>query len=162
MGFIIETKHCGGWEKIETIIERYQPQLQWQMLVTGARRAAISVIQGASEPVIEWVHFDEEYAAELWKRAEQFMECVWSLTPPVAAPAVAAPVKPEKIYDMTGSNEWGANAATWIMHRQAAKDFDAATKAIKSIVTADAIKCSGYGISVTRSKTGALTIREKE
>ena len=162
LGAPVECKHVGGFEKTSAILERYAPQAHWQMIVTGARQCVFSIIEGAREPIIEFVDYDEAYAAELWKRAEQFMECVWSLTLPVAPPAVAAPVKPEKIYDMTGNNEWGANAATWIMHKQAAKDFDAAAKAIKSIVPADAIKATGHGISVSRSKAGALTIRERD
>jgi predicted phage-related endonuclease len=158
----VECKHVGGFEKTSAILERYAPQAHWQMIVTGARRCIFSIIEGAREPVIEIVDYDEAYGGELMKRAAQFMDCVWSLTPPVALPAVAAPVKAEKVYDFTGNNEWGANAATWIMHRSAAKDFEAAAKAIKGIVPADAIKCSGHGITVSRSKAGALTIREKE
>jgi hypothetical protein len=48
------------------------------------------------------------------------------------------------------------------MHKSAAKDFEAATKALKAIIPADAIKCSGHGITVSRSKIGSLTIRERE
>lgn len=158
----VECKHVGGFEKITAILERYAPQAHWQMIVTGAQKCVFSIIEGAREPVIETMDFDPHYAAELWKRAEQFMECVWSLTPPIAFAPVAAPVKPEKIYDMTGNNEWGANAATWVMHKSAAKDFEAAAKALKAIVPADAVKCNGHGISISRSKAGALTIREKD
>jgi hypothetical protein len=45
---------------------------------------------------------------------------------------------------------------------QAFKDHQAADKAIKQLVPADAAKCSGHGISVSRSKSGSLTIRAKE
>jgi predicted phage-related endonuclease len=158
----VECKHVGGFEKTTAILERYMPQATWQMIVTGARRCIFSIIEGAREPVIEIVNYDEAYADELWSRANGFMICVGTLTPPVALPAVAAPVTPEKTYDFTGNNEWGANAATWITTRAAAKDFEAATKALKSIVPADAIKCAGHGITVSRSKIGSLTIRERE
>jgi hypothetical protein len=69
-------------------------------------------------------------------------------------------VKAEKIYDMTGSNQWGAEAVTWITTRQARKDNEAADKALKALVPADAVKCTGHGISASRSKSGSLTIRE--
>lgn len=156
----VECKHVGGFEKLPAILERYAPQAHWQMIVTGARQCVFSIIEGAREPVIEIVERDAAYAAELWKRAEQFMECVRTLTPPVEFAPVAAPVKAEKTYDMTGNNQWASDAVTWMTTKQAAKDFAATEKSIKSIVPADAIKCNGHGISVSRNKAGSLSIRE--
>jgi len=158
----VECKHVGGFEKTNAILERYAPQAHWQMLVTGAKQCVFSIIEGAREPVIEIVTLDQDYANQLWMRALQFMECVRDLTPPVALAPIAAPVKAEKIYDMTGNNEWASNAVTWITTRQAYKDNEAATKALKSIIPADAIKCVGHGIAASRSKAGAISIREKE
>jgi predicted phage-related endonuclease len=156
----VEAKHVGGFEKTPVILERYAPQVHWQMIVTGAKQCAMSIIEGAREPIIEIVEKNEAYAIELWARAEQFMECVNSLTPPVILAPVAAPVKAEKTYDFTGNNKWAAEAATWVTTRQAAKDNAAADKAIKSLIPADAIKCHGHGITASRSKAGALSIRE--
>lgn len=158
----VECKHVGGFEKTATILARYSPQAHWQMLVTKSKECVFSIIEGAREPIIETVHMDEDYAYTLWLRAEQFMECVRNLTPPVALPAVAAPVKAEKLYDMTGNNAWAASAATWVTTRTAAKDFEAATKELKAITPADAVKCTGHGVSISRSKTGSLTIRERD
>jgi predicted phage-related endonuclease len=72
----VETKHVGGREPLEVIIERYQPQMQWQMEVTGASQCALSVIMGASEPVVEFIDRDVEYAAEMVRRGWQFICCV--------------------------------------------------------------------------------------
>lgn len=157
----IEAKHCGGFEKIETVIARYQPQAHWQMIVTGASKCIFSIIEGAREPTIEVVERDEAYATELWSRAEHFMQCVFELRPPVALPAVSPPVKAEKIYDMTGNNQWASEAVTWINTRQAWKDNAASDKAIKLLVPADAAKCIGHGLLVSRNKAGALSIREQ-
>jgi predicted phage-related endonuclease len=158
----IECKHVGGYEPTKTILHRYYPQAHWQMIVTGARKCVFSIIEAAREPILEVVEYDEAYAAELWERAAAFMVCVGTLTPPCALPPVAAPVKPERIYDMTGNNEWASNAVQWITNRSAAKDFEAAAKAIKALVPADAAGCGAHGINVTRAKNGALTIRERE
>src|SRR5690606_3259307 len=89
----VECKHVGGFEKTPVVLERYAPQAHWQMIVTGAKQCVFSIIEGAREPIIETVSLDADYAAELWRRAEQFMECVFNLTPPVVAAPVAAPVK---------------------------------------------------------------------
>jgi predicted phage-related endonuclease len=156
----VECKHVGGFEKLPVILERYAPQAHWQMICTGSDKCVFSVIEGAREPSIEMVDRDKPYAKELWKRAEQFMECVNTLTPPVVLPAIAAPVKAEKTYEMTGNNQWGSEAVTWLTTKQAAKDFAAAEKVIKKIVPADAIICTGHGIKVSRNKAGSLSIKE--
>lgn len=156
----VECKHVGGREPLEVIIARYQPQLHWQMIVTGAAECALSVIMGANEPVIEVVPFDREYADELLARARQFMECVASMTPPVALAPVAPPVIPVKTYDMSASNEWGDHAVTWVEHIAAKKKADAAEKALKALVPADAIRCHGKGCEIKRDKAGRLSLRE--
>lgn len=156
----VECKHVGGFEKHETIIARYMPQMHWQMLCTGTNLCMLSVIEGAREPVIDQVQFDGAYASELWDRAFRFMQCVWNLTPPIELAPVAAPVKAVKSYDMTGNNTWAAEAVTWITTRQAAKDNAAADKAIKKLVPDDAAKCTGHGIAVSRSRAGSITIKE--
>lgn len=156
----VEAKHVGGREPIDTIIERYQPQIHWQMIVTGARQCALSVIMGASEPIVEFIPFDDEYAAELMARAEAFMQCVWNLTPPVSLAPVAAPVKAEKVYDMTGSNQWASEAVTFVATRQARKDNEAAEKTLKGLVAPDAARCHGHGIEIKRDRAGRLSLKE--
>ena len=160
-GCPVECKHVGGREALSTIIERYQPQMHWQMIVSGAGRCALSVIEGSNEPVVEFLDKDEAYATELMARATAFMQHVWNLTPPVALAPVTAPVKPEKSYDMQGNNSWGANAATWLGTRQAKKDCDASEKELKALVPADAVKCFGYGIEIRRDRAGRLSLKEK-
>lgn len=156
----VEAKHVGGFEKTETIIARYQPQAHWQMMCTGTQQCVFSIIEGAREPIIEIVNFDSNYAAELWSRAQKFMQCVFELRPPVALPPIVAPVKAERIYDMTGNNQWASEAVTWLNTRQAFKDNIASDKALKTMVPADAARCSGHGINISRSKAGSLSIRE--
>lgn len=160
-GCPVECKHVGGREALSTIIERYQPQMQWQMLVTRTEQCLLSVIEGANEPVIETIPFDADYTNELSRRAHAFMEHVRNLTPPVALAPIAPPVKPEKTYDMTGNNAWGANAATWLSTRQAAKDCAAAEKELKSVVPADAVRCFGFGVEIKRDRANRLSLKEK-
>lgn len=161
-GCPVECKHVGGREPLETIIERYQPQMHWQMIVTEARQCALSVIMGANEPIVEFIERDQDYSTELWRRAEGFMECVWHLTPPVELAPVAAPVRVEKTYDMTGSNSWSANAATWVNTRQAAKDNSSAEKELKAMVPPDAVRCFGHTVEIKRDRAGRLSLRETQ
>lgn len=156
----VECKHVGGWEPIGRVIERYYPQLHWQMSVTGTYMAALSVIEGAREPVIEHVAYDMEYGDELWRRAEVFMECVRSLTPPVVPPPVAAPVVASVEIDMAESNEWGDHAATWLEHVASAKKAASAEKSLKALVPAEASRAFGAGVTINRDRAGRLSLRK--
>lgn len=156
----VECKHVGGFEKTAAILERYAPQAHWQMIVTGAKECVFSIIEGAREPIIERVSYDDTYAAELWSRAERFMECVETLTPPVILPPVTPPAKPEKAYDYSTNNKWVSEALAWSVNRQAAKDFAAADRELKALVPPDAIRVLGGGIECKRDRAGRLSIKE--
>lgn len=156
----IETKHVGGREPLEIVIERYQPQMQWQMEVTGATQCAISIIQGADAPVVEFIPRDEAYAAEMIRRGAQFMECVKHRMPPVELAPAAAPVDATKTYDMTGKNMWADQAAIWLANKAAADAYKAAEKVLKEQVPEDAKKCTGHGVRITRDRAGRLSLRE--
>lgn len=159
-GCPIECKHCGGREPLETIVDRYQPQMHWQMLCTGATECALSVIMGANEPVVELIPLDGDYADELACRAANFMQHVWSLTPPIALAPVASPIIPAKTYDMAGSNEWAAYASDWLANIAGKKIADKAEKDLKQLVPADAVLCHGYGVKISRARNGNLSLRE--
>lgn len=156
----IETKHVGGREPLDVIIERYQPQMQWQMEVTGAGQCGLSVIMGANAPVVEYIERDTDYAAEMVRRGKQFMHCVTNRIEPVALPPVAAPIDASKVYDMTGNNMWGLNAADWLNNKEAAAVCKDAEKSLKAIVPEDAKKCFGHAIQITRDRAGRLSLRE--
>lgn len=157
----VEAKHVGGFEPIDTVIGRYQPQMHWQMMVTGAEHCALSVIMGAREPVVEFIDLDLGYADELLRRATAFMGCVFSLTPPVALSPIPAPTKPEKTYDFTGNNAWASNSVEWTETIKARKRNEKAEKSLKALVPADAVKCHGHGIVIVRDRAGRLSIKEQ-
>lgn len=156
----IECKHVGGRELRETVIDRYQPQMHWQMMVTGTTQCAISIIEGANEPVVDFINYEPEYGKELMARASAFMLCVSTMTPPVEIAPVLPPVNAVKTYDMTGNNSWASEAYTFITTRQPRKDNEAAEKALKALVPADAIVCTGHGVQIKRNRAGSLSLRE--
>lgn len=156
----VEVKHVGGREPLEVIIERYQPQMQWQMECTGASQCALSVIMGANPPIVEYIERDADYAAEMVRRGKQFMDCVTRRIEPVALPAVAAPIDASKVYDMQGNNSWAAHAVSWIESKPAADICKDAEKVLKALVPEDAKKCHGHNIQITRDRAGRLSLRE--
>lgn len=155
----VECKHVGGREPLEVIIDRYQPQMQWQMECTGAARCALSVILGANEPLVEFVERDRAYAHEMITRGAQFMDFVARREPPVVLPAVVAPVDASRVYDMTGNNHWAVNATLWLEHKGAHEIYTDCEKILKGIVPADAKRCAGHGIAITRDRAGRLSLR---
>jgi YqaJ-like viral recombinase domain len=156
----IEVKHVGGREPLEVVIDRYMPQLQWQMMVTGSFECALSIIMGANAPIVEFINFHGEYAAEMVKRGTMFMECVEQRRPPVELPAVPSPVDAKTVYDMTGSNEWASYAGQWLETYAAARTNEDSSKVLKSMVPPDAHKCHGHGVRITRDRAGRLSLRE--
>lgn len=156
----IEAKHVGGREPLEVTIARWQPQLQWIMQVTDSSQCALSVISGASEPIVEYIEADEAYQREQILRGTQFMECVRARRAPVTLAAVASPIKAEKVYDMTDHAVWAQQAGLWIQSWQAAISARDAEKTLKSLVPADAAKAHGAGIRITRNRAGSLSLRE--
>jgi hypothetical protein len=159
-GAPLECKHTGGHEPLEIIIDRYQPQMQWQCWVTGAAECALSVIMGAREPIVEYIDADAAYTNELVRRATVFMACVNTRNPPVALPTVPPPADATKVIDMTGVNEWADLADKWLSSRDAARLNESSAILLKALVPADARRCFGHGIYISRDRANRLSLRE--
>jgi predicted phage-related endonuclease len=156
----IECKTVGGRESLETIIERYQPQMQWQMIVTDSEECALSVIMGGSEPIVEYIPRDDEYGKELFLRAFQFITHVRNRTPPVALPPVMPPILPTRTVDMTGNNQWADSAYRWLLNRRSAEAAEMAKQELKALVSADTKNAHGHGVQVLVNRAGSKTIKE--
>lgn len=158
----IDAKHVGGREPIEVVVQRYAPQMQWQMEVTGTPTAALSIIHGAQPPVIEWLKRNAEYAAELIRRGLEFMKSVHDRTPPVIWLPIEAPVEAKREVDMSHSPLWRRHAARWIQAEGAARTAEEASRILKAMVPRDAWKATGYGIRITRDRADRLSLRRDE
>lgn len=158
----VECKHVGGREPLETIIERYQPQCQWQMEVLRASRCALSIIQGADEPIIEMIDVAPSYALEMVARGKMFMDCVDLRQPPVIVDPVPPPVVATRTIDMSGNNAWANYAAVWLEHEGHIVVAKEAEKLLKTAVPADARVCVGHGVRITRDRAGRLSLRKIE
>jgi hypothetical protein len=156
----VETKHVGGWEKTDVIIQRYMPQMHWQMECTNSAKCAISIIQGAAEPYIEYVNYNKDYADELMARAHRFMNHVWNMTAPVVIePApVYLPIDKMREVNAYGNNEFAAMASQWIANKKGAKDFEEAQAKLKEMMPHDARRMFGYFIQLKRTKGGTIRI----
>lgn len=160
LGGPVETKHCGGFERIPTLVSRYMPQLHWQMECTVSRRAALSIIQGNQEPNVEIVEYDKAYADIMMVRAHKFMVHVWNMTEPVEIDTPVAPPKATQEYNMLGNNSWANAAMDYVGNKKAAKLFEDSKVTLKGLMPHDARRAVGYGVSVTRGKSGRISVTE--
>jgi hypothetical protein len=158
---VLDAKAIGQWRKLDEVISYYTPQLIVQRDCVGAANAALLIVHGGSEPVEYPVTWTPGYEADVWTRLDEFWDCVMSLTPPCELPSALAPVPAVQTYDMGTSNAFVANAATWLLNKTAAKDFDGAAKELKALVPADAVRCHGGGVEINRNKAGSLSIKER-
>lgn len=156
---VIDCKAPGAYRNLDDVLAYYVPQMVVQRACVGASNAALLVVHGGAEPAEYPIDIPADYEAEVWTRIDQFWLCVETLTPPFAMTPVDAPVKPERTYDFTGRNEFAFEAAAWLENYQAGKTAAAAEKALKSMVPADAAKCHGHGVIITRNRAGHLSLR---
>lgn len=160
---VFEAKHTGTRSTDAEIFERYVPQLTHNCLCVGATAAYLSVFKGNGDWCVFKYALDGDYASALIEAERTFWKHVQDGTPPAPLPGPLAP-KPVGVreYDMTGSNEWAAYAADYTETMLAADRNEIAKKSLKGLVPDDASKCIGHGITITRTKAGALRFAAKE
>jgi len=160
-GVVWEAKHTSAFAKADEVLERYMPQLQHNMAVTGYQQATLSVIFGNHKFEIFEIGADWLYQIELLEAEQRFWHCVLTGKEPVAAkpPPPPRPIGTREIC-LEGNNRWASAAFDWLKHRDAAKIHANACSSIKSLVEDDVSRAFGHGIEAKRSKSGAITIKE--
>ena len=160
----IDCKHVNQFSKIETVTQKYMPQVHHNGHVLGLSNAILSVFIGTMN--YEWVpiELDPFFTANLIEAEAYFWDCVTTMTPPGEIKIEAAPSPPAllRTVDMTGRNEWASLADDWTRHKAAAGHFETATKGLKSLIEFDVGEAFGHGVRVSRAKNGALTVREQK
>jgi predicted phage-related endonuclease len=162
---VFEAKHVGAYVKDEELVSRYYPQLQHQMAVADLPDAYLSAFFGSNK----WAYFliarDDAYIADLVEQETAFWDHVLTDEAPqnasAGAPAVVIAFDSMRTIDMTGNNEFAASAFDWLQNHDAAKAFDVATKAIKDSIPSNVKLATGHGISASRNKSGALSIKRR-
>ena len=160
-GALWEAKHTSAFARSDEVLERYMPQLQHNMAVTGRERAVLSVIFGNHKYEMIEVASDWLYQLELLEAEEEFWDCVQTGKEPVplTPPPPPRPIGTREVC-LEGNNAWASAAVDWLQHRNAAKAHASAVTSIKSLVEADVARAFGHGIEAKRSRSGAITIRE--
>ena len=156
--FVLDVKAIGAYRKLDEVCAYYAPQIVIQKACLQAKGGALLIVHGGAEPVEHPIEVTPEYDAQVWERVDWFWACVETLTPPIEAQPITAPVLAVKEYDMRESNMWAEDAALWLENHPAAKRFASAEKELKAAVPADAARCFGHGVIVKRDRAGRLSI----
>jgi hypothetical protein len=172
---VVEAKHVSAWDKPDNVVSRYYPQLQHMMEVTGAAIAYLTVIYGNNK--WEWyaVERDDEYIADLIEREQAFWRHVEADTEPENPDAVQANISLDDMreYDLDALDEANEVWPNWAYAMQpelgswretvdAARNNKRATEAIKKLLPEDVKLVRHNGVKVTRSKNGAVSIKETD
>ena len=160
-GTVFEAKHTNAFAKADEVVERYMPQLQHNMAVTGYQQAVLSVIFGNHKFELFEIAADWLYQIELLAAEQRFWTSVLTGKEPVAIdpPPPPRPIGTREVC-LEGNNAWASAAFDWLKHREAAKLHASACTSIKGLIEEDVSRAFGHGIEAKRSKSGAISIRE--
>lgn len=164
-----EGKALNGFFKWEAAIEKYMPQLQWIMFVTGRPRIIFSCLFGNQAMQHDTIPADTAYQMKLYELVAKFWRThmVTGERPseagvPLVVPNAPAPPGEPIIVSMEGNNEWPLQAERWLSTRVAAGDFADATDRLKKLVPAGAGTVFGSNLKVTVNKKGAKSIEQMD
>jgi hypothetical protein len=129
------------------------------MLVSGARRAYLSILTGGAKWVLLEVEADPLYQTVLLQVERIFWRCVETGERP--QPFTGEPPKAKlpliRIVDMASSNAWAEHAAVFVRTRAAHAAHEAAKADLKALIPKDAKAAFGHGVRAKRSKAGAVS-----
>jgi hypothetical protein len=157
---VYEAKFMLPWNfSEEAAAEKHGPQLQHNMLVTGAKRAFLSVITGGAKWVSIEIEADPIYQTVLLQVERLFWRSVRSgeqprpfgVEPPLARVAAV------RVVDMAGSNAWAEHAARFVRTIAAHAEHEEARGELKALMPADAREAAGHGVRARRSRSGAVS-----
>ena len=159
-GAVFEAKFMLPWSfSEEAAAEKHMAQLQHNMWVTNARRAALSIITGGGKWVELSIPADSIYQHLLLTAEKKFWRCVESGEPPrlFGAEAPRPRIAAVRIVDMSASNSWGELAGVFRQTRTAFLQHEQAKIELKILMPEDAKEAIGHGIRAKRSKSGAIS-----
>lgn len=175
---LVEMKYIGKEKhelaKQQKVPEYYYPQVQYQLAVTGMKRAHYVSYDGQTIEIVP-VLPNQEYIANMLPKVKEFWECVLNDTPPalcerdymeltdVDAVAVFEEWKRHKLMMMQFEEvmkDTATAAQAKALHKEHKKLLDEAKEKIQPLMKHPKILCAG--VLATKRKTGALDIRFKE
>jgi hypothetical protein len=163
---VLEVKFLSPQRHRDEFLPYYYPQTMAQRLCTGASRVVLLVAQGTNEPLDFDMEHDADYAAELMKRADIFLNCLRALTPPYPLPPAPPPPDKWRSVDLaTEQPNWSGELMLFLQQYDATAEsaaaHDEAGKAARALVPEDVGKVLAGGFQITRNRKGNLAITRR-
>ena len=159
-GAVFEAKFMLPWSfSEEAAAEKHMAQLQHNMWVTNATKAALSIITGGGKWVEITVVADSLYQHLLLTAEKKFWRCVQSGEEPhlYLAEPPRTRIAAVRVVDMSSSNSWAEFAALFRNTRSAYLEHERAKTELKALIPEDTKEAIGHGIRAKRSKSGAIS-----
>ncbi|KAA2234803.1 YqaJ viral recombinase family protein [Salinarimonas soli] len=157
---VYEAKFMLPWSfSEEAAADKHMAQLQHNMLVTGSKRAYLSILTGGAKWVLIEVEADPVYQTVLLQVERIFWRCVQQgeVPRPFGVEAPRAKVPAVRVVDMSLSNTWAEYASVFAQTREAHGRHESAKAELKGLVPEDAREAFGHGVRAKRSKAGAIS-----
>jgi len=157
---VFEAKFMLPWAFTEeSAAEKHMPQLQHNMVVTGTRKAYLSILTGGGKWVSIEVEADPVYQTVLVQVERIFWRCVQTGEVPrvFGAEPPRAKLPLVRVVDMGASNAWAEYAAIFARTRAAHVEHESAKTELKALVPEDAREAYGHGVRAKRSRVGAIS-----
>jgi predicted phage-related endonuclease len=143
----------------EAAAAKHMAQLQHNMLVSGTRRAYLSIITGGGKWVLIEAEADPLYQTRLLQVEKIFWRCVQQGEEPrpFGVEAPQPKLQGVRVVDMSRSNAWAQQAGVFLATLSAHQQHERARAELKELVPADAREAEGHGLRAKRSRAGAIS-----
>lgn len=164
----LECKHTNDRATINSQLERYMPQLQLYLEISGVKAMYFANIFGNGRYEYVKVAKNEEYIQTMLEHLKEFWGYVERKEePPLSMPHFSAGIDQIAINDMvardaSSDNYFRVRAAEYISTKEAAKEHAAAGKELKAMVGLDEREVYTDELSIKRDKRGSLRINIKK
>lgn len=143
-----------NWD-MDTAVQKYFPQVQHQLWVTGLPVGWLSVITGGGQWRAQRIEADFFYQVALQQAEADFWDAVQTgRLPSVVEAAQPLKAQPTKVVDLTDDTDWAPLAAQLTETIEAFKRHDSAKRRIKKLFPDDAQLARGNGVTLKRGKDG--------
>lgn len=160
----LEVKHTFELNTMRKQLERYMPQLQLYLEVSGMQHIYFANIFGNRRYEYVKVAKDEGYLARMHIHLKEFWKFVEDkVPPPISMPHITASIDQIAIDDMVSrnaqtDNEFQYQAHEYVSTMQAAKEHEAAKKTLKQMVASNEREVYSDIMAIKRAKNGSLRI----
>lgn len=158
---IVEAKHTNDRNNMESITERYMPQIQLYCHLAEASGCYLSVIFGNSRWESAYVSRNKEYFDSMWAVVSDFWGYVLRDEEPIGVDVQEISIDKIAVDNMvrrdaSKDNHFISNAHDYINNQAAAKAFENAKTNLKQMVDSNEREVYCDLLTIKRSKSGSL------